>query len=124
MKNNEWLPVIPAVSLGWRLRSKRHRKNIPLKSMAYRIGIGLTMLQYIENGERVPSEAILVRIAECYEWDENELRAIWRRPAGVIKETATKSGAFHKKVSEFFGIAKDLDENQWDELLDMARSLC
>ena len=111
-------------TIGDRLR--RQRVEVLKKSLrqtAADLDIAPAHLTDIEKGRRSPSEALLMRIAKTYRLDEQPLRKAWGKMNAVVGEVFGESDTTAAKVPEFLRTARDLSAEQWDELIDQAKSM-
>ena len=75
---------------GKRVRELRHAKEWSLRDLAGKVGVGFTYLSRVEN-ERLnygdyPSDALIHRLAEALEADEEELLILAKRIPELIKK--------------------------------------
>lgn len=107
-------------------RMRRQRVEVLQKSLrqtATDLGIAPAHLTDIEKGRRSPSEALLVRIAKTYRMDEQSLRKAWGKMNAVVGEVFGESDTTAAKVPEFLRTARDLSADQWDSLIEQAKSM-
>lgn len=100
-------------SLGFRLRMWRRRRGISLKDAARQVGVSSPLLLGIENGQRRPSEEVLVKISEVYRWPLGELRKAWGRPDPVINRVRCQN-----RACEFLELVKGFTNKEWDGLFE------
>ena len=87
------------MNFGDRVRELRQRKAWTLRDLAGRVGVGFTYLSRVEN-ERLnygdyPSDALIHRLADALEADEEELLILAKRvPAPVKKRVLQRPDAF------------------------------
>ncbi len=77
------------MTFGQRVRQLRHEKNWSLRDLAARVDVGFTYLSRIEN-ERLnygdyPSEALIHRLAEALDVDEDELLILAKRVPETVR---------------------------------------
>ena len=86
-------------TFGKRVRELRHAKEWTLRDLAEKVGVGFTYLSRVEN-ERMnfgdyPSDALIHRLADALEADEEELLILAKRvPAPVKKRFLQRPDAF------------------------------
>ena len=87
------------MTFGERVRHYRHAKEWSLRDLASRVGVGFTYLSRVEN-ERLnfgdyPSDALIHRLADALEADEDELLLLAKRiPEPVKKRVLQRPDAF------------------------------
>src|SRR4051794_13490658 len=87
------------MTFGKRVRHLRHAKEWSLRDLAAKVGVGFTYLSRVEN-ERLnfgdyPSDALIHRLADALEADEEELLILARRiPEPVKKRVLQRPDAF------------------------------
>jgi HTH-type transcriptional regulator, competence development regulator len=87
------------MTFGQRVRQLRHAKDWSLRDLASRVNVGFTYLSRVEN-ERLnfgdyPSDALIHRIAEALDADEDELLVLAKRvPEPVKKRVLQRFDAF------------------------------
>lgn len=64
-----------SVSLGKRIRSTRWQREMQAKELCEKAGISKSYISQIENGGRIPTEDILLRIAQAFEMSLEDLLA-------------------------------------------------
>jgi HTH-type transcriptional regulator, competence development regulator len=64
-------------SLGDTIRKLREKKELPLRIVAAYIDIDQAILSRIERGQRKPSREQVVKLAEYFKVDENDLLIAW-----------------------------------------------
>lgn len=110
--------------IGDRLRRQRVEVlNRGLRQTAADLDIAPAHLTDIEKGRRSPSEALLIRIAKIYTIDEQLLRKAWGKMNSVVGEVFAESDTNAEKVPEFLRTARDLTSEQWDTLIEQAKSM-
>lgn len=99
---------------GKRVRQLRRQKGLSLRDLAPQVGVGFTYLSKVENGRLdfgdFPSEALIHRLAEALDEDENELLLLAEKIPQKIK-------AMVLKRPEAFSRLADLDGRKLDEAL-------
>jgi transcriptional regulator with XRE-family HTH domain len=87
------------MTFGDRVRELRQKKRWTLRDLAARVGVGFTYLSRVEN-ERLnygdyPSDALIHRLADALEADEEELLILAKRvPEPVKKRVLQRPDAF------------------------------
>ena len=108
-------------SIGEKIRRQRVEVlNKGLREMAALLGIAPAYLTLIEKGQRVPSEAMMLKIAEHYRLAVADLRVGWSRPDAVVSEVASENRTAATKAPEFLRTARNLTAAQWDQLIQQA----
>lgn len=105
---------------------RRQRIDVLKKSLrqtAADLSIAPAHLTDLEKGRRSPSEGLLVRIAAHYRMDEQLLRKGWGKMNSVIGEVFAESETNATKVPQFLRTARNLTPEQWDELINQAKSM-
>ena len=86
-------------TFGKRVRQLRHAKEWSLRDLAEKVGVGFTYLSRVEN-ERLnfgdyPSDALIHRLADALDADEDELLLLAKRiPEPVRKRVLQRPDAF------------------------------
>src|SRR5947209_3926996 len=101
MSSNRQAPVRSdlAMTFGKRVRQLRHAKDWSLRDLAGKVGVGFTYLSRVEN-ERLnfgdyPSDALIHRLADALDADEEELLLLAKRiPEPVKKRVLQRPDAF------------------------------
>ena len=60
-------------TIGKILKTIREERGLQLRQVAIESNIDLTLLSRVENGKRMPSESLLIKLAETYGLDSNLL---------------------------------------------------
>lgn len=94
-----------------------------LREMAAVLEIAPAHLTDIEKGRRTPSEELLLRITKHYQLPEAVLRSGWSRPDAAVAEIASLSATNAEKVPAFLKTAKSLSPDQWDKLIEQAKTM-
>ena len=87
------------MTFGQRVRYLRHAKKWSLRDLASQVGVGFTYLSRVEN-ERLnfgdyPSDALIHRLADALDADEDELLVLAKRvPKTVKKRVLQRPDAF------------------------------
>ena len=87
------------MTFGKRVRQLRHAKEWSLRDLAGKVGVGFTYLSRVEN-ERLnfgdyPSDALIHRLADALDADEEELLVLAKRiPEPVKKRVLQRFDAF------------------------------
>lgn len=64
-------------SLGETLRKLREEKKLPLRTVAAFLDIDQAILSKIERGQRKPSKELVIKLAEYFNFKENDLLISW-----------------------------------------------
>ncbi|MDA9857495.1 helix-turn-helix domain-containing protein [Rubripirellula sp.] len=91
-------------TFGERIRELRKAKTWTLRDLAPKVGVGFTYLSKVENGRLdfgdYPSAALIRRLAEALEADEDELLLLAGRvPESIRKRLRERPDAFRKLAS-------------------------
>jgi transcriptional regulator with XRE-family HTH domain len=102
------------MTFGQRVRELRHAKEWSLRDLAQRVGVGFTYLSRVEN-ERLnfgdyPSDALIHRLADVLEANEEELLILAKRVPERIRRRFLER-------PEAFGRIADLDDAALDALI-------
>ena len=102
------------MSFGQRVRELRISKGFTLRKLAPRVGVGFTYLSRVENEHLnfgdYPSDALIHRLADALDADEDELLILAKRVPNRIKQR------FLERPEVFARIA-DLDDKTLDKVL-------
>lgn len=102
------------MSFGQRVRELRISKGFSLRKLAPRVGVGFTYLSRVENEHLnygdYPSDALIHRLAETLEADEDELLILAKRIPERIKKRVLER-------PEVFARIADLDDKALDKLI-------
>jgi HTH-type transcriptional regulator, competence development regulator len=116
MSSNWQLPVRSdlAMMFGKRVRQLRHAKEWSLRDLAAKVGVGFTYLSRVEN-ERLnfgdyPSDALIHRLAEALEADEEELLVLAKRVPERIRKRVIQR-------PDVFGALANCDDKTLDKLM-------
>lgn len=102
------------MKFGQRVRELRHEKGWSLRDLATKVAVGFTYLSRVEN-ERLnfgdyPSDALIHRLAEALDADEEELLVLAERIPQRIKERVLQR-------PDVFGVLAECDDKTLDKLL-------
>lgn len=86
-------------TFGQRIRELRQAKQWSLRELAPKVGVGFTYLSKVENGKLdfgdYPSEALIHRLADALDVDEDELLILAGRvPSAIRKRIQERPDAF------------------------------
>ena len=89
---------------GQRVRQLRLGMGLSLRDLAPRVGVGFTYLSKVENGRLdfgdYPSEALIYKLAEALEADEDELLLLAEKmPDKIRRRVVQRPDAFRKLAS-------------------------
>lgn len=106
---------------GQYLRKLRKAKGLRLRDLAIQTGIHFTYINNMESGNPrfLPSESVIMQIAQCLEVDGNEVVCMAGRiPAGF---TAMMQGNLH--LIKLVGVLSErkLSEGTYSKLLEIAK---
>ena len=87
------------MTFGEKLRKMRHAKGLTLRGLASQVDVGFTYLSRVETGTMTygdyPSEALIHRLADALEADEDELLLLAEKiPQPVRKRVLQRPDAF------------------------------
>lgn len=87
------------MTFGEKLRKMRHAKGLTLRRLASQVDVGFTYLSRVETGTMTygdyPSEALIHRLADVLEADEDELLLLAKKiPEPVRKRVLQRPDAF------------------------------
>lgn len=94
-----------------------------LREMAALLGISPAYVTGIEKGTRKPAEELMLKIAQHYRLDVNQLRVGWQRTDAVVGDVANQDTTTAEKVPEFLRTARNLSPAQWDRLIQQAKKM-
>lgn len=102
------------MTFGERVRELRHSKGWSLRALAEKVDVGFTYLSRVETGRLLfgdyPSDALIHRLAEALETDEEELLILAERvPVRVRKRFLERP--------DVFGVLADCDDKTLDKLM-------
>lgn len=79
-----------AEPIGERIRHERLQRDMTQRELANQVGVGVPYISKIEAGRERPSDEVLRKVAEVFEWNVDEfLLAAGRLPADLIDEFAS-----------------------------------
>ena len=101
-------------TFGQRIRELRQAKGWTLRQLAPKVGVGFTYLSKVETGKLdfgdYPSEALIHRLADALNADEEELLILADKiPQPIRKRVKERPDAFRQLAA--------LDDNTLDEVL-------
>ena len=102
------------MTFGTKVRQLRHTKGWSLRDLAEKVGVGFTYLSRVEN-ERLnfgdyPSDALIHRLADALEANEDELLILAKRIPEPVKKR------FLERPDAFCAFA-ECDDETLDELM-------
>lgn len=102
------------MTFGTKVRQLRHTKGWSLRDLAEKVGVGFTYLSRVEN-ERLnfgdyPSDALIHRLADALEANEDELLILAKRIPEPVKKR------FLQRPDAFCAFA-ECDDETLDELM-------
>jgi transcriptional regulator with XRE-family HTH domain len=110
----------PTNRFGQRVRQLRREKGLSLRNLAPKVGVGFTYLSKVENGRLdfgdYPSEALIHKLAEALEADEDELLLLAEKVPDRIKRRVVER-------PDVFGPLADLEDRELDRLLGLMKPL-
>lgn len=102
------------MTFGQRVRELRRLKGLTLRELAPQVGVGFTYLSRIENEKLnygdYPSEALIHRLAEALEADEEELTVLAERVPERIRKRVLQR-------PDVFGVLANCDDTTLDKVL-------
>lgn len=102
------------MTFGERIRQLRQKKGMTLRNLAPLVGVGFTYICKVENGKLdfgdYPSDALIHRLAEALEADEEELTVLAERVLERIRKRVLQR-------PEVFGALADCDDKMLDKVL-------
>jgi len=105
------------MKFGNRVRELRHAKGWSLRETAEHVGVGYAYLSRVENKRLLsgdyPSDALIHRLAESLDGDEEELLFLAERIPERIRKRILKR-------PEVFGMLADLDDKALDKVMAAA----
>jgi len=106
------------MTLGERLRELRQAKQLTLRDLAARVGVGFTYISKIENHKleegHGPSEKLLHKLAEELDGDEEELLLLAEKVPEPIRRRVIER-------PDVFGALAALDDQSLDAVLTHVR---
>lgn len=102
------------MQFGQRVRELRNSKNLSQRALGERIGVSFTYVSKIENGKLdfgdYPSEALIHRMAEALDADEDELLILAEKiPERIRQRVFERPDAFR--------VLADVDDSTLDALI-------
>jgi transcriptional regulator with XRE-family HTH domain len=102
------------MTFGERIRLLRQNKGLTLRDLAPFVGVGFTYLCKVENGKLdfgdYPSDALIHRLAEALEADEEELTVLAERVPERIRRRVLQR-------PDVFGALAECDDMTLDKVL-------
>ena len=92
--------LIKMKSLGSTLRELRENKQLPLRVIAAFLDIDPAIMSRIERGQRKASREQIVKLAEYFNVDENELLVAWLSDKIVYEISEEENAIEALKVAE------------------------
>lgn len=107
------------MKFGERVRQLRLEKSWSLRDLAERVGVGFTYLSRVEN-ERLnfgdyPSDALIHRLADALEADEEELEILAKRVPERIRRRVLQR-------PDVFGALAECDDRTLDKVLGQIKN--
>ena len=102
------------MTFGERIRLLRQNKGMTLRDLAPHVGVGFTYLCKVENGKLdfgdYPSDALIHRLAEALDTDEEELTVLAERVPERIRRRVLQR-------PDVFGALAECDDKTLDKVL-------
>lgn len=102
------------MTFGERVRELRHAKGWSLRDLAAKVDVGFTYLSRVETGRLnfgdYPSDALIHRLADALDADEEELLVLAKRIPERIKERVLQR-------PDVFGALADCDDKTLDRVV-------
>ena len=102
------------MKFGQRVRDLRHDKGWSLQDLAAQVGVGFTYLSRVETGRLncgdYPSEALIHRLADALDVDEEELLILSERVPDRIRQRFLER-------PDVFGALAECDDRTLDKVL-------
>lgn len=102
------------MTFGERIRLLRQNKGMTLRDLAPHVGVGFTYLCKVENGKLdfgdYPSDALIHRLAEALDADEDELTVLAERVPERIRRRVLQR-------PDVFGALAECDDKTLDKVL-------
>ncbi|QDV30327.1 anaerobic benzoate catabolism transcriptional regulator [Planctopirus ephydatiae] len=102
------------MTFGERVRELRHAKGWSLRVLAEKVDVGFTYLSRVENGRLnfgdYPSDALIHRLADALEADEEELTVLAERVPERIRRRVLQR-------PDVFGALANCDDKTLDKLM-------
>jgi transcriptional regulator with XRE-family HTH domain len=103
------------MKFGQRIRELRHDKGWSLRALAEKVDVGFTYLSRVETGSMnsgdYPSDALIHRLADALDADEEELLVLAERIPQRIKDRVLQR-------PDVFGALAECDDKTLDKLLN------
>lgn len=100
------------MSFGKRVRQLRKEKDLTLRGLASLVGVGFTYLSRVETGNMTcgeyPSEALIHRLAETLDADEDELLLLAKKIPERIKQRVLERPEAFQQFASFDDKTMDL----------------
>jgi transcriptional regulator with XRE-family HTH domain len=107
-------------TFGHKIRELRHAKGWTLRQLAPKVGVGFTYLSKVETGRLdfgdYPSEALIHRLADALETDEQELLILADKVPQKIRKRL-------KERPDAFRTLADLDDETLDQVVAHAEKV-
>ena len=104
------------MTFGKRVREIRHEKGWSLRVLAEKVDVGFTYLSRVENGRLnfgdYPSDALIHRLAEALEADEEELTVLAERVPERIRQRVLQR-------PDVFGALANCDDKMLNKLIGL-----
>ncbi|HWB07955.1 MAG TPA: helix-turn-helix transcriptional regulator [Gemmataceae bacterium] len=106
------------MAFGNRVRELRHAKGWSLRDLASKVGVGFTYLSRVETGRLnfgdYPSDALIHRLSEALDAEEEELLVLAERIPERIKERVLQR-------PDVFGLIAEMSDDTLDEIVTRYR---
>ena len=107
------------MTFGERVRELRNAKGWSLRDLAEQVDVGFTYLSRVENGRLnsgdYPSNALIHRLADALDTDEEELMVLAERVPDRIRQRVLQR-------PDVFGKLADLDDKSLDRVISTLNS--
>lgn len=107
------------MTFGERIRQLRQARRMTLRDLAPLVGVGFTYLCKVENGKLdfgdYPSDALIHRLAEALEADEEELTVLAERVPERIRKRVLER-------PDVFGALAECDDKTLDKVMGAIES--
>lgn len=107
------------MTFGERIRQLRQARRMTLRDLAPLVGVGFTYLSKVENGKLdfgdYPSDALIHRLAEALEADEEELTVLAERVPERIRKRVLER-------PDVFGALAECDDKTLDKVMGAIES--
>jgi transcriptional regulator with XRE-family HTH domain len=98
-KEGDHCGVGDAETIGQRIRRERLARDMTQRDLAERVGVGVPHISKVEAGRESPGDPLLLRLAEVFEVEAEELFLVARR---LPDEIAEEFAADPEKVLAFY----------------------